>query len=935
MARAQFNRVLTKIDIEEIRNALAFYYPQVIGEKGRADPGKYPTKNFLWSGRVDFNSDIKFLTDVDLTHVNESQLYQSLKIVDQSLGKLTNTNPVESNRPTTEELASMEEERAKREASQKKAVEDAEKSVEEAIKKQQEIQKTLRDKKIYAKVEVAKGAPVPDENTAGFIEEAKNHPVSFQKDLEASIKARLASSLSGTLTDEEIGVLAKKAAYDTVTAINNFPAQSSANTQAAILSSLSQDTQTLSKIIADKNTAEFLKRASSELSFYKNQTQLSKTILSSVNENLANSVFGTGPENLNVSFTTKPTPGYDHEVDLEKLNQGHTDLLGAQSNALDMVRSFAGEDAKRLLTGQVRNFIDSQITKLPADSAISEIYNSKVAQQVLSSTGFDKAAPLGESLFGTVIQQIPGGTAFLEGIGNFLGVDMVGVVTVEATGTVVVESGALVGGGLVGGIDAGINVTGGAALGIETQVAPKVVAAAAGQTGKLSLNVALGNAVAKGASAIAAKLGFTAASAKIGATIGTGIIPVIGTIAGLVLGALFGKVIEKVASWAKKHQEDLKIVGGAMLVGGIVVNSIPVIIVGGLIFVPAALRTGFSMAMFARRTFWFFGRIARSIIITISTPVIVTIVIIPILVAIILFIINSGAYIVPPTGSFIGLQNPYIGIDKKASPAGPFNNSDIPSKTKIEYTVTVSAKKGLLTNITFKDECKVIKNGAAPPCPSPSQATPVPPDSISPSSPFTFKYTLNFDSHNYDDSAIVNTFTVTADAVEEKGVTTAGSASIIVGKPPMECPNRAWPLANDEGINNVTQGPMTPLGWTHSNTPNAIDIGVSGATIVAMHSGIASIGEGACGGKWVKIASLCGSSFSSYYGHLGAITVTDGQKVTIGQTLGISDNTGSFTSGAHLHFQFFDTGSVPTTQKPYLKRNIPIGCTNQLGNLCN
>jgi hypothetical protein len=935
MARAQFNRVLTKIDIDEIRNALIFYYPQVVGEQGKADPGKYSTRNFLWSGRVDFDVDIRFLTDVDLKNVREGQLYQSLKIVDQSLGKLTNTNPVESNRPTTEQLASMEEERVKREASQKSAVEEAKKSVEAAIKKQQEIQETLRDKKIYAKVEVAKGSPAPDENTARFIEEAKNHPLSFQKDLAASIKARLASSFSGTLTGEEIDFLANKTAYDTVFAANNFTTQSSANTQAAILGALGKDTQTLPKVITDENTAEFLKRASSELSFYKNQTQLSKVILSSVNENLATSVFGTGPENLAVTFTTKPTAGYDHEVDLEKLNQGHTDVLGAQSNALDKVRSFAGEDAKRLLTGQVRNFIDSQITKLPADSAISEIYNSKVAQQVLSSIGFGRAAPLGESLFGTVIQQIPGGTAFLEGIGNFLGIDLIGTTGVEATVDVVVEGSSLVGEGLVGGINVGIGVTEGAAIGVETQVAPKVVTAAAGQTGKLSLNVALGNAVAKGASAIAANLGFTAASAKIGAMIGTGIIPVIGTIAGLVLGALFGRVIEKVASWAKKHQEDLKIVGGAMLAGGIVVNSIPVIIVGGLIFIPTALRTGFSVALFARRTFWFFGRIARSIIITISTPVIVIVVVIPILVAIILFIINSGAYIVPPTGSFMGLQNPYINIDKKASPAGPFNNSDIPSKTKIEYTVTVSAKKGLLTNITFKDECKVIKNGAAPPCPSPSQATPVPPDSISPSSPFTFKYTLNFDSHNYDDSAIVNTFTVTADTVEEKGVTTAGSASIIIGKPPMECPNNAWPLANDEGLNSVTQGPMTPQGWTHYNTPNAIDIGVNGATIVAMHSGIVNIGEGACGGKWVRVVSTCGSLFTSYYGHLGATIVADGQKVTIGQTLGISDNTGSCTSGAHLHFQFFDTGSVPTTQKPYLKRNIPIGCTNQLGNLCN
>jgi hypothetical protein len=488
---------------------------------------------------------------------------------------------------------------------------------------------------------------------------------------------------------------------------------------------------------------------------------------------------------------------------------------------------------------------------------------------------------------------------------------------------------------IVGGVEVPISASNMTIFTSAEVAATKAAGMATGQVGRQSINIALGNAVARGASSLAAKFGLTALSVKIGATVGTGIIPVIGTIVGAVLGTLFGKIIEKVGPWIKKHQEDLMMLGGLLMGGGAIFRSIPIFAFGGLIFIPTALKTGFSLAHVAARTTFIFGRIGASMAITIATPVIVTLIVFPILVAIILFIINSGAYLVPPSGSLIGLENPYIKIEKKAILAGPFNNSDIPSKTKIEYTVTISAKKGLLTNITLKDECKVIKNGTPPSCPSPSQETPEPPDSISPSSPFSFKYTLDIASHDYDDSAVVNTFTVTADAQEEKGATSITSASIIIGKPPADCPTNSWPLANNEGIDNVTQGSLTPPGWTHHGVENAIDIGVNGATAIATHNGTVTVGESACGGRFVQIASSCGAPFSSYYGHLGSVSVSTGQKVTIGQVLGISDNTGSCSTGAHMHFQFFDSGSIPTTQKPYLKRDIPIGCTNLAGNPCN
>ena len=154
----------------------------------------------------------------------------------------------------------------------------------------------------------------------------------------------------------------------------------------------------------------------------------------------------------------------------------------------------------------------------------------------------------------------------------------------------------------------------------------------------------------------------------------------------------------------------------------------------------------------------------------------------------------------------------------------------------------------------------------------------------------------------------------------------------------MDCPNNAWPLANSVGIDSVTQGPSA-MGCTHANDPSAIDIGVDGATVVATHNGIVSVNQTACGSKYITITSSCGgNSFYSYYGHLGAIMVSDGQQVAMGQAIAISDDSGhgACSTGPHLHFAFYGTTSgIPTVQKPYLSRNVPVGCCPEKGRPCN
>ena len=938
---------LTRENIKYIRDAFSHFFPE---DTVYSADKPYVSGEFNWDSRRAFIDFVYRLTGVQIKSEKD---FQNIKKAELAVEDLVKTEgKQEANTQTKEQREQAEKIRQEREASQKKAAEDANTQVKAAAKKQQEIQTALQDKKIYAKVEIAKEVPPPDEATVNFINEAKAHPTSFQKDLAESIKTKITPALSKTLTEEEIGLLATKTAYDTVSAINNFPAQSSANTQTAILAALAKDAKVLPNLIPNKETAGLLQNSAAESSCFINNTRLSKTILSSINPNLATAVFGVGPENLKVEFFSQPVQGYTHEVDLGDLNQGHIKLGESQTNMLGAVGSFTQGEAKGFIMRQARTILDNQIAKLPADNAVAGFYNGKFGQEILNFAGLGKANPLGEGFVESFMQRIPGSSAFIQGYQKFFGTniaveaapitEIAGTAIIGGTemveGAVILTEGTTVLAGegvLLAGGATGIVAAEGLAMGVETEAVTKLLTPIAGK--------AAASALTKVATSVLGKSTVVALNTAL-QSLGS-LVPIIGNAIALAVSWVATK-IAKIIPW-QKIKDNLIAISGGMLAAGLLIFPGTVFgtflsVGGGLGLVGGVVNGGLSglgssLSGIGAGIGSFFGALGGTFLGAVGMPILVTILVFPVVVALILFIINAGAYIVPPSTALEGLQNPYIDIQKKPNPEGPFNNSDIPNKTKIEYTITVSAKQGPLTNITFKDECKVIKKGTPPSCPPPSQGTPTPPSSISPSSPFSFTYTVNITSHDYDDSAIVDTFTITADTPEAKGVTSASSASIVIGKPPMECPNNAWPLANDEGLYAVTQGSMTPLGWTHHNTPNAIDIGVNGATVIATHGGTATIGESACGGKWVEIASSCGSvSFYSYYGHLGATTVATGQKVTVGQTIAISDNTGSCSTGPHLHFQFFPTtNTIPATQKPYLKRDIPIGCTNQPGNLCN
>ncbi|NCB37304.1 MAG: M23 family metallopeptidase [Erysipelotrichia bacterium] len=83
---------------------------------------------------------------------------------------------------------------------------------------------------------------------------------------------------------------------------------------------------------------------------------------------------------------------------------------------------------------------------------------------------------------------------------------------------------------------------------------------------------------------------------------------------------------------------------------------------------------------------------------------------------------------------------------------------------------------------------------------------------------------------------------------------------------------------------------------------NGIDLPVpSGTRLNALGDGtVVAVAFESGGGNYIKVRYDNG--YESFYCHLQKSTVTQGQRVSMGQEIAKSDNTGIYTTGAHLHF---------------------------------
>ena len=464
-----------------------------------------------------------------------------------------------------------------------------------------------------------------------------------------------------------------------------------------------------------------------------------------------------------------------------------------------------------------------------------------------------------------------------------------------------------------------------------------------GPFGKNIFNI--GSSVSKGAVSTGGKVATeTAIKTATATTAKTGLkalISSIGEIGGplghaiaYALTEVVSRVVSKISRWIKEHREIVYYAIG-----------LPVMLVGILFATPALTMTGAGISLFgaAGGAKGAASAISKALLalsyITVSSiaiPLIACLVGIPVVVAFIIFIINSGAYVVPPgsTATAVNqiISSPYVRITKTPSPAGPFENSDLP--LTVTYTIKIVALKDPLTNIQINYDCGVVKDGASPLCPSlPANffASLNIPATLSPGQSFEFSYSAIYKAPEFNDTAVTDVVSVTADASGETAQA-AGSASIVIGEPPQECPS-IWPVNSG----TVTQGAFCSQ-YSHSSM-EAIDIGVTEVPVYATHRGTVTTAAFLdCYGNTIDIMGTCnGKQFVSRYSHLKTISVNIGDNVNMGQQIGISDNTytGDCSTGFHLHYDFRNYPSLTTTKypgnapymmRPYIPVDIPRGC---------
>lgn len=345
-----------------------------------------------------------------------------------------------------------------------------------------------------------------------------------------------------------------------------------------------------------KESAEIQKSAGVFTLISASKEDLYREILNrTVGLNLTNKILGF-PETTYTISQTPPTQADGSFV--VKLDSFQENSFSLQESYLATVfNNPVLDEAKSTVLSQFKDAALQKIAALPKES-----FSGKISR-FFTSKSFDSMAPF----LGLPTQMTYTGTTFFGKMLTTLVPQYTPLLTNVAAKL---------------GIDVGINA-----------LAP--VAGKAIETGV----VAAGGAVAKTGLSATLSTAFSALGSWA---------PIVGNIVGWMVGWVAGKVIQPILNWIKKHQEDLKILGLLMLGGGALMQSIPLLVFGGLIFIPTAIRTGFSLAAIGARTAFLFGRIGASMAITIATPIIVMIIVFPILVAIILFIINSGAYVVPP-----------------------------------------------------------------------------------------------------------------------------------------------------------------------------------------------------------------------------------------------------------------------------------------------
>ncbi len=790
------NISLTKENIKYLRDAFSHFFPE---DTIYSADKPYISGEFNWENRRSFIDFVYRLTGIQIKSEKD---FDNIKKAQLAVEELTETEKaVESNRPTSEQLKTLEKEEETRKTELEKTRNEAKSAVEKSREKKEQIYKgdlqkqkaqeewsrlqkeevlktaskdtqnvvikELAGKKVYAVPDKTPPKIILSKDEQKLVEIAKTNPKLFTEKLSSLIVEK-----NPDIPTETLGPLSKIVAVDVAKSLSNPETRPVPTGVFAAVSKASEYLPGISVI----GESEIAKTASIFTTLSESQQNLYRTLLvQSIGTNLANEVLGFPETTYHLSET--PSDG-SYSLKLDQLQTNSFSLQeGSVSGILNNPTfTLAGSAAD----GKLKDLAISKLQSIPSDGFLGRV------SAFTNSRAFDNIAPfigaqtnfnyIGTNFFGKAVTRfLPEYTPLITNLSAKLGFD----IGISAVAPVAVEA-----------------------------------VAAEGAVAK----TAVGGIVGKGLMAVATKLGLGTTITALGQALGS-FAPIVGNAIAFVATTFIEKIVEKI-NWKKVKEWSAAIVGG---VAGLI--ALPFLGLGAAIGIGAGATAiaaglgaglgGATLAGVGAGIAGFFGAIGGAFLGAVGMPILITLLAFPVAVAIILFIINSGAYVVPPTeGVFGNISSPYIGIVKTPEPPGPFSNNEFP-KT-ITYKVTISAKMGILTNVSIKYDCIVVSSSAQK-CPSISNI-PTSVDSISPSNPYSFTYTSTY-NQNYKNSAIIDTITVVANTMGQTGVSADGSASVIFGTPPISCP---LPSGKPINSNNYSYNSQSNTGHGSTSYWNAM-----------------------------------------------------------------------------------------------------------------
>lgn len=473
-------------------------------------------------------------------------------------------------------------------------IENEQRQIKNDIQEAESAQHELESKRIYAKITIPTIPELTPEEKQDLqiLEDFAKDPetrTQLIEDLTHEIEERIEPTLKDA-TENEIKIIARTSAVDIVEKIANPEARQKAqeeNIQTAVYQSLATNPKVIKEVVKEAKPLQTLEKGSVVLAYYANEQNATTQIIAGklFDSKFKQIFYGPDYKEIRIEYTEKPIQGQTNYT--VDIGVVNREFIGIQQKQNALLEEF-----KSLGIEKTQTYFSNQ-AGLYIQKTIDKLPAKSVIKQVYSN-------PVLQRFLSQKSQPI---------VLEFVGQNRV--------------------------------------AGVLSKYIPQPVLSIAGKALGIEIKNAVATKVAgQVATQVAVKAGATATvSATLAALGASAPVPVLNVILAA-FGYLVGEIWSKFKVWWSKNKENIApflAVGAGLSLARFGIG--PAILGGAGTF----LMFGGTASALLFGPLRFFAILGRNIGITIATPVIVTLLIIPPLVAFIMLVINNSAYVVPPS----------------------------------------------------------------------------------------------------------------------------------------------------------------------------------------------------------------------------------------------------------------------------------------------